>query len=99
MAPEQEKKRARPVPKDSQRSKKRQKIEAVTTPPKVVTDVKKLPVAADALPWNEIEMPDMFDDAEGFFGLEEVEGVEVIRDGNTVHFVRILNSYTCVCVD
>lgn len=86
MAPEEQKKRPRPVPKASQRSKKRQKIEAAATP-KVVTDVKKLPVAADALPWNEVEMPDMFDDAEGFFGLEEVEGVEVVRDGNTVQFV------------
>jgi ATP-dependent RNA helicase DDX24/MAK5 len=30
----------------------------------------------------------MFEDAEGFFGLEEVEGVEVIREGDTVKFVR-----------
>jgi ATP-dependent RNA helicase DDX24/MAK5 len=34
-------------------------------------------------------MPDMFDDAEGFFGLEEVEGVEVVKEGGNVKFVRI----------
>lgn len=72
------------MPNASQRSQKRQKIE----PPKKTDDVKKQKVALDSLPWNEVEMPDMFEDAEGFFGLEEVEGVEVIREGNTVQFVR-----------
>lgn len=75
------------MPNASQRSKKRQKIEPV----KKVT-IEKRPVAADALPWNEIEMPDMFDDAEGFFGLEEVEGVEVVREGNSYRFVCFLHS-------
>ncbi|KAH6713877.1 ATP-dependent RNA helicase MAK5 [Leptodontidium sp. 2 PMI_412] len=83
MAPEQ-KKRARPVPNASQRSKKRQKIE--TAKPATEALVKR-PVVLDALPWNEVQMPDMFNDAEGFFGLEEIEGVEVVREGNTVKFV------------
>lgn len=47
----------------------------------------KRSVAVDALPWNEVAMPDMFDDAEGFFGLEEVEGVEVVKEGGTFKFV------------
>jgi ATP-dependent RNA helicase DDX24/MAK5 len=85
MAPEQ-KKRKRPVPTSSQRSKKRQRIPSVTAA-SVSKDVKKLPVALDALPWNEVEMPDMFEDAEGFYGLEEVEDVEVVREGNRVQFV------------
>lgn len=85
MASEQ-KKRARPVPKASQRSKKRQKIDPVKNGP---ATVEKRAVALDALPWNEVEMPDMFEDAEGFFGLEEVEGVEVIREGDTVKFVCV----------
>jgi len=76
------KKRARPHPKTSQRSKKRQKVE----PAKNHT-VEKRPVALDALPWNEVKLPDMFDDAEGFFGLEEVEGVEVIKEGDKLKFV------------
>ncbi len=50
-------------------------------------------MALDALPWNEVEMPDMFEDAEGFFGLEEVEGVEVIREGDTVKFVCNICSF------
>ena len=83
MAPEQ-KKRALAAPKTEHVSKKRQKInpkkDAVATAP-------KRPVAVDALPWNEVEMPEMHDDAEGFFGLEEVEGVEVIREGGIVKFV------------
>ncbi|KAL2069594.1 hypothetical protein VTL71DRAFT_14273 [Oculimacula yallundae] len=83
MAPEL-KKRARPAPNASQRSKKRQKIE-VPKPAKEA--VVKRPVVLDALPWNEVQMPDMFNDAEGFFGLEEIEGVEVVREGNTVKFM------------
>jgi ATP-dependent RNA helicase DDX24/MAK5 len=87
MAPEQ-KKRARPTPNASQRSKKRQKIE-LAKKPSTATATPKRPVAIDALPWNEVVMPDMFDDAEGFFGLEEVEGVEVVKEGGNVKFVRI----------
>lgn len=78
----EQKKRSRPIPNKSQRSKKRQKIEPVKD-----AVLEKRKVAVDALPWHEVEMPDMFDDAEGFFGLEEVEGVEVIRDGDTIQFV------------
>lgn len=91
MAPQapQKEKRARPVPVASQRSKKRQKVETTDSyaPAGVGDDVRKVPVALDALPWNEIEMPDMFEDAEGFFGLEEVDDVEVVRDGNQIRFV------------
>ena len=34
----------------------------------------------DTLPWNEVALPDRLDDAEGFFGLEEVSDVEIVRD-------------------
>ncbi|KAI0417811.1 P-loop containing nucleoside triphosphate hydrolase protein [Xylaria grammica] len=44
-------------------------------------------IAIDSLPWSKAKLPDMFNDAEGFYGLEEVEGVEVVRgDGNVVEF-------------
>jgi hypothetical protein len=36
----------------------------------------------DALPWNEVALPARLDDAEGFFGLEEVSDVEIVRDPN-----------------
>ncbi|KAI5301871.1 ATP-dependent RNA helicase, partial [Ascosphaera pollenicola] len=32
------------------------------------------------LDWKRVEMPDLLDDAEGFYGLEEIDDVEVIRD-------------------
>ena len=37
-------------------------------------------VVLDALPWNEVTFPERFEDAEGFFGLEEISDVEVFRD-------------------
>lgn len=47
----------------------------------------KRTIDAASLAWKDVQLPEMFDDAEGFFGLEEVTGVEVVRDGNTVKFV------------
>lgn len=81
MAPDQ-KKKARSTPKGKQQPAKRQKIEVAKK-----DEAPKRQVAADSLPWNEVAMPDMFEDAEGFFGLEEVEGVDVVREGNIVKFV------------
>ncbi|KAH8803107.1 P-loop containing nucleoside triphosphate hydrolase protein [Xylogone sp. PMI_703] len=77
------KKRARPAHQSSQQSKKRQRIEGQKHGQKKV-------VPLDALPWNEAELPDMFDDAEGFYGLEEVDGVEVVREGNAVKFLSLV---------
>jgi ATP-dependent RNA helicase DDX24/MAK5 len=91
MALEQ-KKRPRPVPVLSQRSKKRQKVESTVS--NVAARSMKIPVALDELPWNEVKVPEMFEDAEGFFCLEEVDGVEVVRDGNKVQYVcHLPNSY------
>ncbi|KAL2827825.1 ATP-dependent RNA helicase mak5 [Aspergillus cavernicola] len=36
-------------------------------------------VAIDDLNWSEVALPDRLDDFEGFFGLEEIEGVDIIR--------------------
>ncbi|KAL2119672.1 hypothetical protein VTJ04DRAFT_6633 [Mycothermus thermophilus] len=47
-------------------------------------------VGVDSLPWKTVELPEMFDDAEGFYGLEEVHGVEVVKEGGTVKFVATL---------
>ncbi|KAI1074214.1 DEAD-domain-containing protein [Whalleya microplaca] len=47
----------------------------------------KKSVGADSLPWRKVKLPEMFDDAEGFYGLEEVDDVEIIRHGgNRVEF-------------
>ena len=85
-----EKKGKRSAPGKDGAAKKKRKVETIVdgyVPAGKGDDVRKIPVALDALPWGEVEMPEMFDDAEGFFGLEEVDDVEVIRDGNTVRFV------------
>ncbi|CAI7606226.1 unnamed protein product [Penicillium viridicatum] len=44
-------------------------------------------VGVEDLNWKEVAMPDRMEDAEGFFGLEEIEGVDIIKqsDGG-VHF-------------
>ena len=39
------------------------------------------PVSLDSLPWQEVAFPESgFEDAEGFFGLEETSDVEVVKD-------------------
>ncbi|KAL8803745.1 MAG: hypothetical protein Q9200_006084 [Gallowayella weberi] len=37
-------------------------------------------VGVDALPWNQVSLPDRLDNAEGFFGLEEISDVEIVKD-------------------
>lgn len=59
---------------------KRRKTQAATSIP-------KRPVTADELSWKAVDVPEMFNDAEGFFGLEVVEGVDVVKDGGKVQFV------------
>ncbi|KAK4506598.1 hypothetical protein PRZ48_000330 [Zasmidium cellare] len=41
---------------------------------------KKRKTNLDALRWKEVSLPDRLEDYEGFFGLEEVENVDVVRD-------------------
>jgi ATP-dependent RNA helicase DDX24/MAK5 len=84
MAPEN--KRRLIAMASSQPSKKRQKFDSAHNCKPLV----KRAVAVDELPWNEVQMPDMFDDAEGFYGLEEVEGVQIVHDGGTVQFVNLI---------
>ncbi|QSZ36267.1 hypothetical protein DSL72_007393 [Monilinia vaccinii-corymbosi] len=80
-----QKKRSHPETNGSQKAPKRQKIQKSSKKQK--KDAPKKKVAVDSLPWNEVKMPDMFEDAEGFYGLEEVDDVEVVRDGDVVTFV------------
>ncbi|KAI0026015.1 ATP-dependent RNA helicase MAK5 [Xylariomycetidae sp. FL0641] len=48
----------------------------------------KRPAGAHSLRWRKATLPDMYDvDKEGFYGLEEVEGVDIVRkDDNTIEF-------------
>jgi ATP-dependent RNA helicase DDX24/MAK5 len=70
----------------AQRVSKRQRLEKAKKPAsKVPTLAEPAPPKTfklDELPWNEVAMPDRLEDVKGFFGLEEIEGVEVIQTGN-----------------
>lgn len=80
MAP-LEKKRTRDGAFRSQKSRKRQKSNSEDHGSSNQTASKDLgkPVSIEDLSWSEVTLPDRFEDAEGFFGLEEIEGVEVVR--------------------
>lgn len=43
-------------------------------------------VALDNLAWKEVTLPEQLEDAEGFFGLEEIDDVEVVRDEGVVQY-------------
>ena len=47
-------------------------------------------INVDHLPWQEVDVPERLEDAEGFFGLEEIDGVDVRRndDDDEVEYVR-----------
>ncbi|KAK7995140.1 hypothetical protein PG990_013913 [Apiospora arundinis] len=69
-----------------QSSSKKQKTQPKSKAQKPTKRANRL-LAADALKWKDADLPDMFGDAEGFFGLEEIDDVEVIkRPDNTVEF-------------
>ncbi len=60
-------------------SRKRQRVDtedSVSAQP----PLKATSTSLAALPWTAVPLPDRFDDAEGFFDLEEIEDVEVVRD-------------------
>jgi len=59
---------------------KRQKAQAGGSKP-------KRPVSVDALSWKTVDVPEMYNDAEGFYGLEVVEGVDIVNHNGTVQFV------------
>lgn len=58
-------------------------------PKRQKNNIGKKVTSVHSLAWKSVDVPEMFDDAEGFYGLEEVEGVEIVRDGNTVKFVSL----------
>lgn len=84
MAGSQNKRKLSALPASASAAKKRRKAGANAT---AAAAKPKRVLAANSLPWKAVDIPEMFDDAEGFFGLEEITGVEVVRDGNNVKFV------------
>lgn len=80
-------KRALPPKIAAMKARKRQKVDQPTVAErpakKAKTNNTKKPVRLDNLPWKDVAMPDKMDDYEGFFGLEEIDDVEVLRDEST----------------
>ena len=60
-------------------SRKKQKSKPISKA-KELTRPNRNVVALNQLPWEEVTLPDRFGDAEGFFGLEEIDGVEILKD-------------------
>lgn len=63
---------------NAQKFRKRQRIE-----PRARAKSTLSSVPLEALSWKETALSDRLDDAEGFFGLEEIDDVEVVRDASS----------------
>lgn len=72
------KKRPRDGPESTTSSKKKPKLGQSNRASKEP----KQTVKSDQLRWTEVALPDRLEDAEGFFGLEEIDDVEVVKDAN-----------------
>lgn len=56
--------------------------------------VERQAVPQDQLQWQEVAIPETLEDAEGFYGLEEIDDVEVERTGkNILYKVRQINTF------
>ncbi|TKA26777.1 hypothetical protein B0A50_04223 [Salinomyces thailandicus] len=81
----------RPLPSKvaAMKTKKRQRLDGGgPTADHGVKPAKKAKTArrVDELAWKDVSMPDRMDDYEGFFGLEEVDDVDVLKDDTTGKF-------------
>ncbi|KAL9094897.1 MAG: hypothetical protein Q9165_002846 [Trypethelium subeluteriae] len=86
MAPDRGKRKL-PPKVAAMKARKRQKIEQNGSTPRRPTQNRQVDgagrtVKLDALQWKPVQMPDRMDDYEGFFGLEEIDDVELVRDAN-----------------
>ena len=43
-------------------------------------------VSLESLQWHQVPFPETSQDAEGFFGLEELSDVDVVRDSNKIEY-------------
>lgn len=91
--PDSKKRKRTLKPIRPQKSRKQQKTLGASTGGRSTADT--LPRANPAparkvrlgnLTWKKVEIPDVLDDYEGFYGLEEVDDVEVVREGNIISY-------------
>ncbi|KAJ4378025.1 ATP-dependent RNA helicase [Neocucurbitaria cava] len=73
-------KRPHKAPKVAHKGHKRQKIEDF---PKPLPTNPKRKVRLDELGWKAVSMPDRLEDFEGFYGLEEIDDVAIVKDATT----------------
>lgn len=71
------KKRSRPDKNQDSRKRRKTSIDQNASQEEN-TDPKA--IALDELPWSAVSLPDRLEDAEGFYGLEEIADVEIIRN-------------------
>ena len=74
-------KRKLPSKVAAMKAKKRQKLDAGSAAKP--TKKAKMARRAEELAWTGVSLPDRMDDFEGFYGLEEVDDVDVLRDAET----------------
>ncbi|KIV80711.1 hypothetical protein PV11_08195 [Exophiala sideris] len=79
----------------SQNSNKKQK----TTEASNEAGSKRINVRGDALKWKTVNFPGRLEDAEGFYGLEEIDDVEVVRDESNNHVMFLPKSDAAVVSD
>lgn len=74
-------------------SKKNQKIKKKSTQTRKVPSLKQKlhreskVVKVDSLKWKKVDIPDTLDDFEGFYGLEEIDGVDVQVENGVTKFI------------
>jgi ATP-dependent RNA helicase DDX24/MAK5 len=73
-------KRPHNTPKAAHKAHKRQKVEKTKRPE---IQIPKRKIRLDDLGWTQVSMPDRLEDFEGFYGLEEIEDVSVVKDAVT----------------
>lgn len=78
---------ATPKKATAHKAHKRQKVEDFAKPLPVTAKPRRR-VQLDELGWKTVSMPDRLEDTEGFYGLEEIDDVAIVKDPATgnVHF-------------
>ncbi|KAJ4349363.1 ATP-dependent RNA helicase [Didymosphaeria variabile] len=76
-------KRPRSSQKPAHFTHKRQKVEK---PVAVKTSAPRRKIGINDLSWKAVSMPDRLEDFEGFYGLEEIDDVDVVKEGATLRF-------------
>lgn len=77
----------RPLTMPIDKKRKLSKSAAVQSKRRKTLSAAKKQAHVDSLRWKSVEVPEGLDDFEGFYGLEEIEGVEVVKEGDAIKFV------------